>query len=181
MKRYTPASWLASTSGLPVARDQALKSGTDPGSVARTSTSSPGARPFIALAVLTIGSGQAKPFRFRLIAIVTLMVSSPSGQPSLRDGVPVRLVEQQLGPVPQPARRRRDWRVVVIETDRRRLALARLEEAHDLGVVDVRGRSIATGLGHGLRRRDGRLVVRDRTALRDWDAGRGADRPGVAK
>src|SRR5450631_1451225 len=69
-KWKTPASWLVSTSGLPVARDHALKSGTEPGSVAKISNSSPDASSLIALAVLMIGSGHDMPFRFRLIAIV---------------------------------------------------------------------------------------------------------------
>jgi hypothetical protein len=60
-----------SSSGLPVVFDQALKSGTEPGSVAKTSTSCPGPSLFMAIAVLTIGIGQERPFRSRLIAMVT--------------------------------------------------------------------------------------------------------------
>ncbi len=48
-------------SSLPVVRDQAAKSLTDPGSVARTSMRPPDGIVLIAWAVLTIGIGHASP------------------------------------------------------------------------------------------------------------------------
>src|SRR5450759_4682414 len=100
-------------------------------------------------------------------------------QASLRDGVPVRLVEQRLRPMPPPCRRRRDGRVVVVEANGRGLSLSGLQEAHDLAVVDVCRRSLALYLGGDLGRGDGGLVVRNRAALGDRDARGFADRPDV--
>jgi len=71
-KRKTPPSSPLSRSGFPVVFDQALKSGTEPGSVAKASSSWPGARSLMALAVFAIGIGQLRPLRSRLTAMVTL-------------------------------------------------------------------------------------------------------------
>src|SRR5437868_10960766 len=60
-KRKTPPCWLCSTSTLPVDSQKAVKSGTEPGSVASTSSLAPFGSSDSAFLVFRIGRGQARP------------------------------------------------------------------------------------------------------------------------
>ena len=75
---------------------------------------------------------------------------SASSDPALGHGVPVRLVEDDLAQVPELVGLRRPRRMLVVELEQRALAVADLEEAHDLAqVVGV----LAVGLAALDRRR----------------------------
>src|SRR5262247_3535184 len=52
----------------PVVSQNALKSGTEPGSVANTSKVAPFGNPESAFRVLRIGSGQARPFKSKVLS-----------------------------------------------------------------------------------------------------------------
>src|SRR3989304_2403444 len=54
---------------------------------------------------------------------------------ALRDGVEVRLVEDDLAEVPEDVRLGRLRRMVVVEAEQRALAVTDLEEAHDPALV----------------------------------------------
>src|SRR5690348_12581762 len=62
--------------GLPVVSQKAVKSGTEPGSVANTSKVAPIGKPERAVLVLRIGSGQARPFKSK---VLSAMGVSPTG------------------------------------------------------------------------------------------------------
>src|SRR6476469_3811883 len=60
-KRKTPPCWLCSRSTFPVDSQKAVKSGTEPGSVASTSSLAPFGSSDSAFLVFRIGRGQARP------------------------------------------------------------------------------------------------------------------------
>src|SRR5215468_10173230 len=98
-------------------------------------------------------------------------------QPSLRDRVPVSLVEQRLAPVPDTRRPGRPGRMLVVEAYGGGLAVSGLEKAHDLPLVDPHGRRLALDRGQDLLGHHRRLVMGYGAALRNRDVGRVAERP----
>src|SRR6478736_4479680 len=107
---------------------------------------------------------------------------SENGTPVASDAtlghrMPVRLVEDDLAEVPDMVRLGRGRRMVVVELQERPLAVADLEEAHDLApVVGVLARRRAMGDGSGdPLGHDGRLEVGGRAGLRQRQVGRVAE------
>src|SRR5262245_2727865 len=63
-----PSASSDSSKRFPVVSQNALKSGTEPGSVANTSKVAPFGNPESAFRVLRIGSGQARPFKSKVLS-----------------------------------------------------------------------------------------------------------------
>ena len=120
--------------------------GPSPGRWRATSIRSPGCRSRIACAVLAIGSGQDSPFRSSVVGRSVCahrvdLLRRPVETARARGCRPCGTVSQyrrlniHFADVPGAVRLRRHRRVLVVEPQRRRLAVAGLEEAHHAAAV----------------------------------------------